>query len=217
MAVDCDAGTEPPGGRPAASQVFIERHIQVSSFTHGQHLTGLAAHVLHNLQYQHRWSSLRIHDVSPLSGAPLPRPLVSGLPPSRLYIHPDEQIELLRAEAERKKRLKNNKRSQDSAPKAVGTDSRQDNEKADFAEPEREWVLPTHLREKWSLERFAEVFDSITMVPPAEDEDGTRTVWDGVALNKWRNLKRVLLATISDDSTIVYYIVHDGLVKPRQN
>ena len=46
---------------------------------------------------------------------------------------------------------------------------------------EREWVLPSHLREKWSLKRFGEVFDDISMVPAAgcgkllfeenEDED----------------------------------------------
>ena len=70
---------------------------------------------------------------------------------------------------------------------------------------EREWVLPTHLREKWSLRRFAEVFDAIGEVPPGGKE------------GKRRGGKRVLLATVADDSTIVYYIVHDGIVKPRQN
>jgi len=29
--------------------------------------------------------------------------------------------------------------------------------------------------------------------------------------------KRLLLAVVSDDSTVVYYFVHDGIVKPRQN
>jgi len=27
----------------------------------------------------------------------------------------------------------------------------------------------------------------------------------------------VLLATLHDDSTVVYYVMHDGIVKPRQN
>jgi tRNA-splicing endonuclease subunit Sen15 len=35
--------------------------------------------------------------------------------------------------------------------------------------------------------------------------------------NEWRKTKRLLLATLDDDSTVVYYIVHDGIVKPRQN
>jgi tRNA-splicing endonuclease subunit Sen15, fungi type len=37
--------------------------------------------------------------------------------------------------------------------------------------------------------------------------------------NKWRitQPKRVVMAILDDDSTVVYYIVHDGVVKPRQN
>ena len=37
------------------------------------------------------------------------------------------------------------------------------------------------------------------------------------AQNPWRTTKRVLLATVDNDSTVVYYIIHDGIVKPRQN
>lgn len=78
---------------------------------------------------------------------------------------------------------------------------------------EREWVLPTHLLEKWSLRRFAEVFDAVGEVPVVDDveEEG------GEGKGKRRGGKRVLLATLGDDSTVVYYIVHDGIVKPRQN
>ena len=87
---------------------------------------------------------------------------------------------------------------------------------------EREWVLPSHLREKWSLKRFGEVFDDISMVPAAgcgkllfeENEDEDEEAGEE---NQWRTTKRLLLATLDDDSTVVYYIVHDGIVKPRQN
>ena len=75
-----------------------------------------------------------------------------------------------------------------------------------------EWVLPTHLKEKWSLRRFAEVFDAVGERPPSGEEGD-----EGEGLEKRRGGKRVLLATVSDDSTVVYYIVHDGIVKPRQN
>ncbi len=85
--------------------------------------------------------------------------------------------------------------------------------KDDEVEVEREWVLPTHLQEKWSLRRFAEVFDAIEEEPP-EDDGGQ--MWEEVR-GKRRGGKRVLLATLGDDSTVVYYIVHDGIVKPRQN
>ena len=80
---------------------------------------------------------------------------------------------------------------------------------------EREWVLPTHLREKWSLRKFADVFDAVTEKPSEGDRD-KKEDGDG-GKGKRRGGKRVLLATVSDDSTVVYYIVHDGIVKPRQN
>lgn len=92
------------------------------------------------------------------------------------------------------------------------------------------------MREKWSLRRFGEVFDEIEIIPPAfgaidmeadveEDENIRKRTRDvplpptkgSHAKNPWRTKKRVLLATVDDDSTIVYYIVHDGIVKPRQN
>lgn len=87
-------------------------------------------------------------------------------------------------------------------------------------EPEREWVLPTHLAEKWSLRRFGEVFDRIGEVPPTEAEE--EIIEKGDVGRRWerrerRGGKRVLLATLGDDTTVLYYIVHDGIVKPRQN
>ena len=78
---------------------------------------------------------------------------------------------------------------------------------------EREWVLPTHLQEKWSLRRFAEVFDGVQEIPSEEDGGQIR----GKMKGERKGGKRVLLATLGDDSTVVYYIVHDGIVKPRQN
>ena len=139
--------------------------------------------------------------------------MISGLPPQRLYIHPDEQIELLQKQ------------------KAEGKTGMPD------LDSEREWVLPSHLREKWSLKKFGDVFDSISIVP--SDHDGNRLFENANESNsfesedahqvvsteqdthpsKWRTSqpKRVLLATLDDDSTVVYYIVHDGVVKPRQN
>ncbi|KAK0640273.1 putative tRNA-splicing endonuclease subunit tsp-1 [Lasiodiplodia hormozganensis] len=153
--------------------------------------TALALQIQHNLQHQHQWTALTLHTHSPLPPhAALPRPLLSGLPPRRLYIHPDEQIELLKEDARRKKK----------------------GEPAEEPAPEREWVLPSHLREKWSLRRLGEVFDAVGEVPPLADgaEDAGRP-------NKWRTTKRVMLGILEDDSTVVYYLVHDGPVKPRQN
>ena len=118
----------------------------------------------------------------------------------RLYVHPDEQIALLQ--------------KQKDAGKTGMPELRS----------EREWVLPSHLREKWSLKRFAEVFDDITMVPTTgrgtllfEEDREQVEAEEEEEENEWRKTKRLLLATLDDDSTVVYYIVHDGIVKPRQN
>ncbi|KAI9833047.1 MAG: hypothetical protein M1819_003880 [Sarea resinae] len=156
---------------------------------HPAHLQTLALQVQHNLQHQHDWTALTFHTHSPLSPTtPLPRPILSGLPPQRLYIHPDEQIEMLKAGMR----------------------------EAD-APLQREWVLPTHLKEKWSLRRFADVFDLLGAVPAGVGSEEEGEGVGGVSDDSRTTTKRLLLATVDDDSTVVYYIVHDGIVKPRQN
>lgn len=163
----------------------------IKASSHPMHLHQLASTVLHNLQHQHDWSLLCIHAHTSSSGQLLSRPVISGLPPRRAYIHPDEQVATLKFEHE------------------TGTPVKQ------F--PEREWVLPTHLGERWSLKQFAAMFDALDTVPPvdekaAEEESAVGQEWQGK-----NRQKRILLATLHDDSTIVYYIMHDGIVKPRQN
>ncbi|KAH0605196.1 uncharacterized protein H6S33_005178 [Morchella sextelata] len=108
------------------------------------------------------------------SSPSFPRPLITGLPPDPVYIDPDSA----------------------SAYNAEDKNS-----------PERsqhEWVLPVDLREKWTLRKWAQVFDSLP-----------EGYW-GESGGKMRG-KRILLAVVSDDSTVVHYVVHDGIVKPRQN
>jgi tRNA-splicing endonuclease subunit Sen15 len=187
MTTDANNSNEP---QLSALQTLLTTSSSKSS--HPQHLTNLAVQIAHNLEHQHLWTGLRVHDISPIDSTPLPRPMVSGLPPQRLYIHPDEQIALLQTQ------------------KAQG--------KTGLGEvkAEREWVLPSHLREKWTLRRFAEVFEKVGIMPPSNEDDDDADEEEQKE-NKWRDKKRVVLATVDDDSTIVYYIVHDGIVKPRQN
>lgn len=64
-------------------------------------------------------------------------------------------------------------------------------------ESEFEWVLPMHLSEKLSIARLAAIFDSVDSLH--------------------RRGKRILLAIVHNDSTVAYYYVHEGMVKPRQN
>lgn len=156
------------------------------------HFHELATTVLYNLQHQQDWCDLFIHTMSPVTGEALARPMISGLPPRRAYVHPDEQAEILKREHE----------TGEVVQQAA----------------EQEWVLPTHLAEKWSLRQFADIFNSIGTLPPSGDLPQSDSSSETVS--KWRGhnrQKRVLLATLHDDSTIVYYIVHDGIVKPRQN
>jgi tRNA-splicing endonuclease subunit Sen15 len=209
MAMPAD---DPKAIAPSALTTYIEDNIQDCA-VHPEYLQQLALQTLHNLEYQHRWTALQIHTVSTITQEPLSRPVISGLPPKRLYIHPDEQIELLEAETTRLKSSSNTKRAGQGALGSLPeTGSLEVGD--DVIQSEREWVLPTHLREKWSLRLFADIFDAIGIVPPlhaAERDDADQQI------NKWRNTKRIILATLQDDSTIVYYIVHDGIVKPRQN
>jgi tRNA-splicing endonuclease subunit Sen15 len=161
---------------------------------HPVYLHNLALSITHNLQYHHDWTSVSVHTHSSLTNSPLPRPVISGLPPKRAYIHPDEQAEILKVEHSTGK----------SIPQI----------------PEREWVLPTHLQEKWSLAKVAAVFDALDTVPPTGKEPSVAKESAEVVGHQWQGknrLKRLLLATLHDDSTVVYYIMHDGIVKPRQN
>lgn len=157
-------------------------------FITSSHHDGLTRLVLNNLENQQDWTHVASHQ-----DASQPRPLIAGLPPRRMYVHPDDQIATIKAE------------------KSTGESIVQ--------EPEYEWVLPVHLSEKMSLEAFAAIFDSIDALPPAaKDHENLKD--DCPEWRKWRGVKRgkrLLMAVVQDDSTIVYYMMHDGIVKPRQN
>ncbi|KAL8837098.1 MAG: hypothetical protein Q9170_002655 [Blastenia crenularia] len=180
---------ETPSQSALSSFIESSRPTEVPAADLHQH--ALAAQVLHSLQYQHDWASLQIHTKSPIDNRRLLKPLVSGLPPHRIYVHPDEQIEMLKKNIQEK-----------DVPIA------------------REWVLPTHLREKWSLRKFAEAFEGVAELPSPgvqSSEEKKDTSERVVQKKSRRDVKRLLLAIVGDDSTIVYYVVHDGIVKPRQN
>jgi len=147
--------------------------------------------VLENLRDQHDWTLLDFHPAPPKDSAAPPRQLISGLPPRRIYMHPDEQVQTLRIE------------------QGGGSSPAQP--------PEFEWVLPVFLVDKWSLGSLAAVFDSIAALPRI-DSPGEHL--HAHSCSEWRSAKRhkrLLLAIVHSDSAITYYLVHDGIVKPRQN
>ncbi|PYI06346.1 hypothetical protein BO78DRAFT_117645 [Aspergillus sclerotiicarbonarius CBS 121057] len=173
-------------------------------------LSASTIQILHNLQHQHLWTSLRVHDLHLPSPNPNPDSttpndplyLISGIPPHHVYTHPDEQLFM----------LERGLRDED-------------------VELDRMFVLPTVEGQSWSLRKMAGVFDSL----PGGDDETSREV-EGEKADKLREYyeyrekarvtrewggKRMLLAMVDrqmgGDGTVVYYVVHDGAVKPRQN
>ncbi|PKX94733.1 uncharacterized protein P174DRAFT_193848 [Aspergillus novofumigatus IBT 16806] len=183
-----------------------------------------AIQVLHNLQHQHLWTSLQIHDLQgpnfSVSSSSMststdqlsssPSFLISGIPPHRIYTHPDEQLFML----ERGLR-------------------------EDDIELERMFVVPTAHGQSWSLRKMAAVFDAL---PEDEEESNDQSLDDAkesgnaekaaklteyyeyrrkARVTKEWGGKRLLLAMVDrgmgGDGTVVYYVVQEGAVKPRQN
>ncbi|PHH58958.1 hypothetical protein CDD81_4059 [Ophiocordyceps australis] len=138
-------------------------------------VNGVTACVLYNLEHQHDWTALEVCD----SNGNKTRPLIRGLPPRRLYTHPDDQMAALAYE-------------------------RQNGQRPD-ERIEREWVLPVGLIEKWSFASFSAVFDSVPEPTGGGSTSGTSRG------------KRIVLAAVDADSTVVYYLMHNSMVKPRQN
>lgn len=167
--------------------------------------------ILHNLQHQHLWTSLQTHDISKLSSSTQDdtvSTLISGIPPNRVYTHPDEQLYM----------LEKGLRDED-------------------LKPERIFVIPTAQGQSWSLRRMAAIFDALSEIEVAagQDDSSDREVDPDKAkkleeyyerreqasiTNEW-GAKRTLLAMVDKgkggEGTVVYYVVQDGEVKPRQN
>lgn len=61
----------------------------------------------------------------------------------------------------------------------------------------KEWILPVTISTKITLHHLDEVFSSI------ESLCNTRP-------------KRILIGIVHTDGTVVYYFIHDGIVKPRR-
>ncbi|ETI22037.1 hypothetical protein G647_06108 [Cladophialophora carrionii CBS 160.54] len=132
-------------------------------------------------------------------------PLISGLPPQHSYIHPDLQTYLIKHTVQ-----------ETELP------------------VQREFVLPLALGEKWTLNRFCSVFDALpereaVRVERPSSRGNTTAQYNGRArvagpgdVYEHTDQKRVLLGMranegMGGDGTVVYYIMQEGEVKPRQN
>ncbi|KAL5046222.1 hypothetical protein BDW71DRAFT_67851 [Aspergillus fruticulosus] len=189
----------------------------ISTTTDATPLAATTHQVLHNLQHQHLWTSLQIHEMA----TRFPIPLISGIPPHRVYTHPDEQLYM----------VERGLREED-------------------VELDRMFVVPTVQGQSWSLEKMAAVFDALPDPAQEEGEtesrsyakaeaEGKASGHDNGAADKATKLaeyyeyrakarrtgewgsKRLLLAMIDKgmggEGTVVYYVVQEGTVKPRQN
>ncbi|PYH43259.1 uncharacterized protein BP01DRAFT_106534 [Aspergillus saccharolyticus JOP 1030-1] len=216
---------------PSSNPSPTHKPTQHQTLSANPQTTALTLQVLHNLQHQQLWTSLQIHELhsGPSAAAAdttdqtQKTHLISGIPPHRLYTHPDEQFYL----------LERGLREED-------------------LELERMFVLPTVQGQTWSLRRLAGVFDALPEgqdTEGLEGEEGEERAGNvgmenensnsGSGSSKADNLKeyyeyrkqarmtkewggkRMLLAMVDrqmgGDSTVVYYVVQDGAVKPRQN
>lgn len=60
-------------------------------------------------------------------------------------------------------------------------------------EAKEEYILPSATEDKWTIRQWNQVF------------------------TKLNNPKRMLMAMVTNDGTIVYYFVNNGLAKPKKN
>lgn len=68
----------------------------------------------------------------------------------------------------------------------------------DDTEIRSEWLVAARSNDDWTLKQWDECFREAESVAGKE-------------------VDRMLMAIVDNDSTIVYYFVHKGLVKPRKN
>lgn len=167
----------------------------------------LPVEVLHNLRYQHNWTNIQIHpsqsssaiDTTIIDSLSQNDPLTNSQPPSTLYL---PAVSLLSGIPPRPIYTHPDFQAHLVAHSLTDSD----------IPAQHEWILPLNIGEKWTLERFCAVFDAL----PA------RTPLHGAGGHTHQDVKRVLLAMMSHpgkggDGTIVYYIMQEGDVKPRQN
>jgi tRNA-splicing endonuclease subunit Sen15 len=165
----------------------------------------LPLEVLHNLRHQHNWTELHIHHAqsssfdSSLNQNDTADPLSHSIPLEPLRPPP---VPLLSGVPPRPIYTHPDFQAHLLAHSLTDAD----------IPAQREWVLPLNIGEKWTLKRFCAVFDALPARAPLQ----------GVDAHSHQDAKRLLLAMLSHqgkggDGTIVYYIMQEGDVKPRQN
>lgn len=159
------------------SFLFHNRSISEEIYGAERQYGSMAVAVIHNLREQHGWLNLKL---VPTNSHKITRPLVLGLPPQLLYIHPDDQ------------------------KKAISDGSIFNGPPI---HPTYECIFCMHAAEFISAETFIDIFDVRAESTSHLSEYKTQC----------SHSERLMLAVVHPDSSIAYYIIHQGLVKPRQN
>ncbi|EXJ77376.1 hypothetical protein A1O3_09602 [Capronia epimyces CBS 606.96] len=203
----------------------------------------LALEIMHNLQHQHNWTGLKRHLVSvaaPSSGSSTPTtatgtstgivtvtvtvPVISGLPPQHSYIHPDLQAQLLKhgmsdaaVPVQREFVLPLSLAEKWSLARFCAVFDQL---------PERDVITVQATGSSSSSSSSSGSGSSAPSTaqrrPSANGQASAGPPPSNPAVYQHRDQKRVLLGMRAregggGDGTVVYYIMQEGEVKPRQN
>lgn len=178
---------------PSAVTSLLASELETPSST-----SAVALEILHNLQHQHLWTSLQVHE--PQTPTPQSTPLVSGIPPQPIYTHPDEQAYMLEHGIR-----------PDETPA-----------EREWIVPTSQGEKLT-LRRLASVFDGLPGRNEDLQLQLLDHEKSNKTIEEYINLKKkgeW-GTKRVLLAMVNrgmgGDGTVVYYMTLEGSVKPRQN
>jgi tRNA-splicing endonuclease subunit Sen15 len=169
-------------------------------------VNALPLEVLHNLRFQHSWTNIQVHpsksssiDAAVLNTLTQNDPLTHSTASETLHPPP---VPLLSGIPPRPIYTHPDFQAHLLANSLTDGD----------ISAQHEWILPMNIGEKWTLNRFCAVFDALPARAPLQ----------GAGVHAQQDAKRVLLAMVSHqgkggDGTVVYYIMQEGDVKPRQN
>lgn len=170
-----------------------------------------------NLVHYNLWTQVEVHNNYILSGLP-PTKLVSTDPDSKR-----EWIVCKRLNEQSKLKVKEiNSWFEEIKQFTNGNEEKRGNEfKLDV--PSEAHLQSQDTTENSKQAETEDVSSSSTHTGPASTGDSKphppNSIWKPIdkTMNGKGRVDRITIALINDDGTIVYYFIHDGITKPRQN